>query len=88
MISFGLDCLLRFSKIKRGEQIGDIEALGFNVLKDGSQMGHLMIDCICHKSEKRFQIPASVMHWKITKFQKGALLELDHRSFFEHHCDH
>jgi hypothetical protein len=43
-------------------------------------MGHLMIDCKCHVCNKQFQISASELNWKITKFQKGFLNSLDYTS--------
>ena len=82
MPSFGLDYLLQFCKIQCGQQIGEIEALGFEVLKDGTQMGHLLINCICHKTKKRFQISANVLNWKITQFQKGGSRELNYECLF------
>ena len=76
----GLNYLLQFCKIEKGQRIGNIEAVGFETLSDASQMGHLIINCRCHKSDKNFRIRASVLNWKITKFQKGALNSLDYRS--------
>ncbi len=79
-MQFGLNYLLQFSKIQKGEKIGDLEAIGFQVRGNGSQMGHLMIDCKCHVCNKQFQISASELNWKITKFQKGFLNSLDYTS--------
>ena len=78
----GLEYLLSFCKIKKGERVGDLEAVDFQVYGEGRQMEQLLIDCICHKCNKRrvqspFQIPASVLNWKITKFKKGGLPSLD-----------
>ena len=73
----GLDYLLQFSKIQKGEKIGNLEALEFCAIQEGTQMGHLIVDCMCHKSYKRFQISANILNWKITMFRKGALLSLD-----------
>ncbi|QNI53590.1 hypothetical protein SynBIOSE41_01066 [Synechococcus sp. BIOS-E4-1] len=78
MANSGLDYLLQFSKIQTGEIIGNIEAKDFSVIKDGSQMGHLIIDCRCTKYNKRFNIAASSLNWKITKFLKGSLQSLDY----------
>ena len=82
MTDKGLEYLLNFCKIKKGERVGDLEAVNFQVYGDGRQMEHLLIDCICHKCNRRsvespFQIPASVLNWKITKYQKGGISTLD-----------
>ena len=82
MTDKGLEYLLNFCKIKKGERVGDLEAVDFQVYGDGRQMEHLLIDCICHKCNRRsvqspFQIPASVLNWKITKYQKGVISTLD-----------
>ena len=82
MTDKGLEYLLNFCKIKKGERVGDLEAVDFQVYGDGRQMEHLLIDCICHKCNRRsvqspFQIPASVLNWKITKYQKGGISTLD-----------
>ena len=79
-MQFGLNYLLQFSKIKKGEKIGDLEAIDFQIQGNGSQMGHLMIDCKCHICNKRFQISGSELNWKISKFQKGFLNSLDYTS--------
>ena len=80
MTDSGLNYLLQFCKIQKGERIGNIEALGFETLNNASQMGHLIINCKCHKSDKIFKVSASLLNWKITKFQKGALRSLDYKS--------
>ena len=74
----GLDYLLRFSKIQRDERIGDIEAIDFKVINNGTQMGHLIIQCKCHKYNKEFNIAASVLNWKISKYFKKASKSLDY----------
>ena len=79
-MQFGLNYLLQFSKIKKGEKIGDLEAVDFQVRGNGSQMGHLMIDCKCHRYDRQFQVSASELNWKIAKFQKGCLNSLDYTS--------
>ena len=76
--SFGLDYLLRFSKIQAGEIIGDIEAVEFKSINEAKQMGDLIITCRCHKFKKDFKIKASILNWKITKFRKGSLSSLDY----------
>ena len=78
----GLDYLLRFCKIQKNEKIGDIEAINFETIADESQMGHLIVQCNCSKLNKRFKISASVLNWKITKFQKGALDSLDYETIY------
>ncbi len=77
MMQFGLNYLLQFSKIHKGEKIGDLEAIDFQIRGNGSQMGHLMIDCKCHRCNRQFQVLASELNWKIKKFQKGCLNSLD-----------
>ena len=77
-----LEYLLNFCKIKKGERICYLEAVNFQVYGNGRQMEHLLVDCICHKCNRRsvqspFQIPASVLNWKITKYQKGGMPDLD-----------
>ena len=76
----GLDYLLRFSKIQKNEKIGHIEAINFETIADESQMGHLIVQCNCSKLNKRFKVSASVLNWKITKYQKGALDSLDYET--------
>ena len=78
MANSGLDYLLKFSKIQKGEIIGNVQAIDFSVIKDGSQMGHLIITCICTKHNQKFDIAASILNWKITKFLKGANQYLDY----------
>ncbi len=78
MANSGLDYLLQFSKIQTGEIIGNIEAIKFSVIKDASQMGHLIINCHCTKHYKQFNIAASILNWKITKFLKGSSQSLDY----------
>ena len=78
----GLNYLVQFSKIKKFERIGDLEAINFQVIGDGRQMGDLLIDCLCHRcnertKEKPYQAIGSQLNWKISKFQKGALSNLD-----------
>jgi len=80
MSDSGLDYLLRFSKIQKNEKIGDIEAINFEAIRDESQMGHLIVQCNCSKLNKRFKVSASVLNWKITKYQKGGLDSLDHET--------
>ena len=80
MSDSGLDYLLRFSKIRKNEKIGDIEAINFEAIGDESQMGHLIVQCNCSKLNKRFKVSASVLNWKITKYQKGALDSLDYET--------
>ena len=80
MSDSGLDYLLRFSKIQKNEKIGDIEAINFEVIGNESQMGHLIVQCNCSKLNKRFKVSASVLNWKITKYQKGALDSLDYET--------
>ena len=80
MSESGLDYLLRFSKIRKNEKIGDIEAINFEAIGDESQMGHLIVQCNCSKLNKRFKVSASVLNWKITKYQKGALDSLDYET--------
>ena len=80
MSDSGLDYLLQFSKIKKNEKIGDIEAINFEATGDESQMGQLIVHCSCSKHKKHFKIPASVLNWKITKFQKGGLDSLNYKS--------
>lgn len=71
MVNSGLDYLLRFSKIQRNEKIGDIQAIDFKTINAGTQMGHLIIRCKCNKYKKEFNIAASALNWKITKFLKS-----------------
>ena len=80
MSDSGLDYLLRFSKIQKNEKIGDIEAINFEAIGNESQMGHLIVQCNCSKLNKRFKVSASVLNWKITKFQKGNLDTLDYET--------
>ena len=80
MSDSGLDYLLRFSKIQKNEKIGDIEAINFEAIGNESQMGHLIVQCNCSKLNKRFKVSASVLNWKITKYQKGALDSLDYET--------
>ena len=80
MSDSGLDYLLRFSKIQKNEKIGDIEAINFEAIGNESQMGHLIVQCNCSKLNKRFKVSASVLNWKITKFQKGNLDSLDYET--------
>ena len=77
MENSGLDYLLQFSKIQKNEKIGHIEAVDFETINNATQMGHLIVKCKCHKRDKEFNIPASVINWKITKYLKGALKSLD-----------
>ena len=76
----GINYLLRFSKIQLNQRIGGVEAVDFKVLGDGTQMGHLIAICECKKSLKRFDVPASVLNWKISKFLKGSVDRLDYAS--------
>ena len=76
----GINYLLQFSKIQLNQCIGDIEAVDFKVLGDGTQMGHLIVSCECKKYLKRFDVPASVLNWKISKFLKGSVDRLDYAS--------
>ena len=76
----GIDYLLQFSKIQQNQCIGDVEAVDFKVLGDGTQMGHLIISCECKKYLKRFDVQASVLNWKISKFLKGSIECLDYAS--------
>ena len=76
----GIDYLLQFSKIQQDQCIGDVEAVGFKVLGDGTQMGHLIISCECKKYLKRFDVQGSVLNWKISKFLKGSVDRLDYAS--------
>ena len=78
MANSGLDYLLQFSKIQKNERIGDIEAVDFKVVNNGTQMGHLIIQCKCHKYDKVFDISASVLNWKISKYFKRASKSLDY----------
>ena len=78
MANSGLNHLLKFSKIQRNERIGDIEAIDFKTIKTGNQMGHLIVRCKCHKYKKDFDIAASILNWKITKFLKSASESLDY----------
>jgi len=80
MSESGLDYLLQFSKIQKNETIGDIQAINFETIGDGSQMGHLIVQCSCSKLNKFFKVSASVLNWKITKFQKGSLDSLDYET--------
>ena len=82
MSDSGLDYLLQFSKIQKNEKIGDIKAISFETVGDGSQMGHLIVECSCNKLNKQFKVPASALNWKITKFKKGGLSSLDYESIF------
>ena len=77
MANSGLDYLLQFSKIKKGQTIGGIQAIDFAVIKDGTQMGHLIITCNCTKYNQQFNIAASELNWRITKFLKGSMQSLD-----------
>ena len=77
MANSGLDYLLQFSKIKMGQTIGGIQAIDFAVIKDGTQMGHLIITCNCIKYNKQFDIAASELNWRITRFRKGSIQSLD-----------
>ena len=76
----GINYLLQFSKIQLNQRIGDVEAVDFKVLGDGTQMGHLIISCECKKYLKRFDVQASVLNWKISKFLKGSIYRLDYAS--------
>ena len=78
MANSGLDYLLRFSKIQKKVRIGDIEAIDFKTIENGTQMGHLIIRCKCHKYKKDFDIAASVLNWKITQFLKRSSTSLDY----------
>ena len=80
MENAGLNYLLRFSKIQKKEKIGDIEAIDFKTINNGTQMGHLIVRCKCHKHKKDFNISASILNWKITKFYKRASKPLDYAS--------
>ena len=78
----GLTYLIRYSKIQKFERIGDLEAINFQVLRDGRQMGDLLIDCLCYRCNERtkenpYQAIGSQLNWKISKFQKGSLKSLD-----------
>ena len=78
----GLNYLLQYSKIQKFERIGDLEAINFQVLREGRQMGDLLIDCLCHRCNERtkenpYQAIGSQLNWKISKFQKGTLNNLD-----------
>ena len=84
MANSGLYYLQQFSKIQIGEIIGDIEAIDFTVTENGSQMGHLIITCNCTKHNKQFNIAASELNWKITKFLKRSLKSLDYTTVKEH----
>ena len=77
MANSGLDYLLQFSKIKMGQTIGGIQAIDFAVIKDGTQMGHLIITCNCMKYNQKFNVAASELNWKITKYLKGSMQFLD-----------
>ena len=81
MANFGLDYLLQFSKIQKNERIGDIEAIDFKVINNGTQMGHLIIQCKCHKYNKGFDIAASELNWKISKYFKRASKSLNYTTF-------
>jgi len=39
MANSGLDYLLSFSKIQKNEKIGEIEAIDFETINNGTQMG-------------------------------------------------
>ena len=78
MANSGLDYLLQFSKIQKNERVGDIEAIDFKVINNGTQMGHLIIQCKCHKYNKGFDVAASVLNWKISKYFKRASKSLDY----------
>ena len=78
MANSGLDYLLRFSKIQKNEKIGDIEAIDFETINSSTQMGHLIVKCKCHKYKKDFNIAASVLNWKITKYLKRSTQSLDY----------
>ncbi len=80
MTHSGLEYLLEFSKIRKGERIGDIEAVDFKVSNNGIQMGHLTVICKCNKYNKQFSITANILNWKITKFSKKSLKSLDYES--------
>ena len=80
MANSGLDYLLRFSKIQKKEKIGDIEAIDFTTINNATQMGHLIIRCKCHKYKKEFNIAASILNWKISKFFKRSSEFLDYAS--------
>ena len=80
MENSGLDYLLRFSKIQKKEKIGDIEAIDFKTINNGTQMGHLIVRCKCHKYKKDFNIAASVLNWKITKYFKRATQSLNYET--------
>jgi len=83
MANSGLDYLLRFSKIQKKVRIGDIEAIDFKTIENGTQMGHLIIRCKCHKYKKDFDIAASVLNWKITQFLKRSSTSLDYATVEE-----
>ena len=76
----GIDYLLQFSKIQQNQCIGDIEAVNFKVLGDGTQMGHLIVSCECKKYLKKFDVQGSVLNWKISKFLKGSVDRLNYAS--------
>ena len=80
MTHSGLDYLLEYCKIQKGERIGDIKAVDFKVSKDATQMGHLTVICKCYKHKKQFSITANILNWKITKFLKKSLKRLDYES--------
>ena len=82
MTKSGIDYLIRFSKIQKGVTIGDIKAIDFKTLNDGTQMGHLIIDCYCKKHKKRFSISANRLNWKISKFCKKSLENLNYQSIY------
>ena len=83
MKNSGLNYLLRFSKIQKNEKVGDIEAIDFKTIENGTQMGHLIITCKCYKYKKQFNIAASILNWKITKFIKGTSKSLDYATVFK-----
>ena len=70
MANSGLDYLLNFSKIQKNEKIGDIEAIDFETINSGTQMGHLIVKCKCHKYKKDFNIAASMLNWNIFKYSR------------------
>ena len=80
MKTFGLEYLLQFSKIQKGQIIGDIEAVDFKTINTETQMGDLIISCRCRRLNQNFQIEASILNWKITKFQKGSLKSLNYKT--------
>ena len=83
MTNSGLNYLLQFSKIQKNEKVGDLEAIDFKTIKDGTQMGHLIITCKCGKYKKQFNIAASILNWKISKFIKGTSKSLDYETVFK-----